>query len=108
MKINIKKQLFWEYIRNRFGKITNTPILGGVRYGCPFLYICDKHSWKKFKKRHKIVPQDSSHPPNNCVLISNPFIFLKNEKCNLAIPISVIDKFVKKKDVLLHTFENGK
>lgn len=105
--INIKKSLFWDYVRTRFGNPSFDDI--DTRYGHPFLYIYDKHSWKKFKKRHKIVPQNSAaNLQNNCVLISNPFIFLKNEKFNLAVPISVIDKFVKEKDVLLHTFKNGK
>lgn len=89
---DIKMELFWDFLRIKFWLSFNEN---------------KKRNWKRFKKKHNLINTSvSKQDSDDFILMSNPLHLIKGESSNLKVPISVIDKFIKQKDILLYTFEN--
>jgi hypothetical protein len=101
---NIKIELFWDFLRIKFLHSFNEN---------------KKRNWKRFKKKHNLINTNTSvrravrvgilrsslQDSDDFILMNNPLHLVKGESSNLKVPILVIDKFIKQKDVLLYTFE---
>jgi len=87
---DIKRELFWDFLRTKFLTIR-----------C----FNEKRNWKRFKKNHNLINTELASSDRDFIIMNNPLHFLKGESSNLKVPISVIDKFIKQKDILLYTFE---
>jgi len=88
---DIKRELFWDFLRIKFSYYFNEN---------------KKRNWKRFKKKHNLINTALTVSDRDFILMNNPLHLVKGESSNLKVPISVIDKFIKQKDILLYSFEN--